>query len=113
MNKTKIIIGIAIALFALASLFVAFSAFVLVPMERIEAQERAQQEKADAERLERIQREQNLTLCQNIAYSNYSQNWDDQCELEGKKPECSLGIVADKLNERYSEETDRCITLYK
>lgn len=113
-NKTKLTIAVASIIAAFSLAFVTYHAFVLVPLERIDTQERQAREARAHEDEVRIEKEIKLEECRVTAYTAYSNNWDGHCELIGKDKDCSLPTeIADKFEQGLNTMTDRCVTLYK
>lgn len=113
MNKVTlgIIVGAILASFGL---YIAYQNAVVIPRERIEAQERAEDAKRLAEEMERSEREQNYSRCLQQAWIVYSQNWDGLCEINGLEKDCTLPRYrANELDDDYADEKDRCVTMYK
>lgn len=103
---TLIVVGIV--------LLVMYQALVVVPNERIEAEARANAAKLQAEENARLQKEIKYNNCTREAYTNYSNNWDGQCELAGKSADCSLlPYQYQHIEKVYAEAQDRCVALYK
>lgn len=107
--KYAIITVIGIALF-----FLAYQALVAVPNKEREAMAQAQLIKMEEERRLARDKETKYYQCMELAYANYSDGWDGQCELAGKEPDCSLVSHQYKvIEERHVEAQDRCLALYK
>jgi hypothetical protein len=52
--------------------------------------------------------------CTDGAYDNYLDNWADACDTRNQEDDCSLpNDTASRLDERYQEELDLCLELYK
>lgn len=94
-------------------LFIAFTSLVIIPQNKIDAQERAQREEASAKRLAEVIRQSNIDDCLNSAHDAYSADWDGACEILGRKSSCSLPTYrAESLGERMEKENTLCIKRY-
>lgn len=113
MENKKIVVGIAVVLTSIA-LLIAYQALVVVPQNRIDAEQRKEQTRIQEERAREARRETSLLTCGLDAYSTYSGDWDKACETAGLKPDCTLPkYKSDSMNKRLEEMNDRCVTLYK
>lgn len=102
-----VIIGIVL-------LTIVYQAAIVIPREKIAAQERALIEKARLERLEKLQRAEAYDQCINEAWRNYSANWDSVCKIDGKQADCTLPVYRhEPIDKAHEVEKDRCVTMYK
>lgn len=110
--EKNIYIGLTI-IGAIAVLLIAYQHLVALPKAQIAA-ERAEAalERENAAR-EELRREERFLACNQDAYTNYSANWDGQCELNGLEADCALPrYQADGFDEGLETDKDRCVTLY-
>ncbi len=110
--KTKIVIALATVL-VLALIAILYQSLVVIPKAELEA-ERVESELARQSALEAEQRrEAKLELCVQEAYSIYSLDWDNQCEVLGMEVDCVLdGYTAADLNDDYDSARAECVTIY-
>lgn len=110
-NRITLIVGTIVTI---AVLVIAYQSLIVVPKERIAAQERANVEKVRLERLEKLQKAEAYDQCIASAYQVYSQNWDKACETNGKEADCSLySAQSDRIDDMHQTAKTTCLTLYK
>lgn len=98
----------------IAAVVVAYQALVVVPQNRIDAEQRKEMVRIQVEKEREEQKRIDLWECQNSAYQAYSGNWDAACKLIGEKPDCTLpAYKANGYQELLDAANDRCVTLYK
>lgn len=113
-DQTKKVATLVGALLVVFTLIMLYQALVVIPNERIAAEERAVIEKARLERLEKIEKAEKYDACMATAYRNYSDNWDQHCEMIGLEADCSLPAYnANLFEERKETAQDRCVTMYR
>jgi hypothetical protein len=109
MTKNILITIATIAVFTLA-----YQALVVIPREENEAIVKAQQLKIEQELRAEANKQRNYDSCVAEAYTSYSANWDKQCDIAGKDPDCTLYEAQYKIVEdRHDSAQERCLTLYK
>jgi len=111
--KSNIITG-AVVIGVIAIIAIAYQSLVVVPQNKIDAQER----EARADRLMEIAKEADrkseYESCKASAYRVYSQNWDAKCELIGEEADCSLyPVQSDQINQWHKEAQEDCLAIYK
>jgi hypothetical protein len=114
MSKMQNAFAGVIILFILAIPLIGYQAFVVVPREKLLADERQAAALIEARRIDAERKIQQYDRCISSAWENYSANWDQMCELENLEKDCSLtGYLAEGLDNRHEEAKDRCVALYK
>tara|TARA_R110000851_G_scaffold58128_2_gene135020 strand:+ start:151 stop:498 length:348 start_codon:yes stop_codon:yes gene_type:complete len=109
------ILTAAVVVGVIALIVIAYQGLIVVPQNQIEAQAA----QAEAERMlevaKGIDRQNNYDSCISSAYSVYSANWDNQCELAGKEIDCSLSLYenADVINTQHQVAEDTCLAIFK
>ncbi|MEA3421968.1 MAG: hypothetical protein U9Q97_09880 [Acidobacteriota bacterium] len=77
-----------------------------------EASERFYKEIREREARER--KEANLSRCLFDSYDLYTKDWDNACEIEGKKESCNLPEYrAETLSKSLQQRKDNCYKQYK
>lgn len=107
-------IAAAVTLGIIAAVLIAYQALVEIPREKIESQEKTLMLEKVAEEAKEAQREEKYNNCMMFAYTDYNTNWNSACTLAEKEAECSLPTYkADSLEEKWEQEKDRCVQMYK
>lgn len=114
--NSKIIIGVVIVVVAI-NLFIGwvmYQSMVVIPREEIAAEKQAEAVRVIAEERHRNQIKYEFGKCNDLAYANYSRNWETTCEGYGKEEECTLPTYLSKgLNDDYSKEREACLAVFK
>ena len=109
-NMKNIAIGLVIFFVLLTS----YQAFVVVPREEIAFQKKQIEDKAFQEKMDEWQREANYNECIDTAETLYTENWNNACDIMGRKDDCLLpSSRADDAGALLKEEKNRCVTMYK
>lgn len=113
MDRQNLLIGVGVII-GIVLLTIVYQAAIVIPREKIAAQERALIEKARLERLEKLRKVEAYDLCIASAWHNYSANWDSACTIDGKEADCTLPAYRhEPINKSHEVEKDRCVTMYK
>lgn len=101
--KTKIIVGVILTGISLLVVYALYQNMVVIPR-----QELAYKMYQD------MQKQVNFNECIEKADSDYSYNWDAQCQANGKDKDCTLTrTIADDVAESWKENKKNCVTMYK
>lgn len=110
-------------IFAISLLVVALSFayyFVIFLPNKHKVEQEFEVEKFDREMRFKAEqardRDLNLEVCFETAYSNYKANWDLRCKNLGKmeNDKCTLpAYLSDSLDEEYRQDQELCIKKYK
>lgn len=71
-------------------------------------------EKKDAneEKMEEIRK--TLNECYRLASERYRANWDDNCRLQNRNPDCALPVeIGNVCNDIHQQEKNRCLKEFK
>jgi hypothetical protein len=111
MTTTTKVVGTIIIAFLC---YLAFTAAITIPRERIEAQERTAREARMAEETKEAERTFSYNACMYDAYQAYSQTWDNECITRGLKADCTLQrVVSDRLEDNKRNAESNCVAMYK
>lgn len=108
------IITIAVVATVLTTLFIAYQALVVVPKERIEAQTAIEERNRADALMAAARNKDNYDSCLLGAYTNYSSNWEQHCELLELEEDCSLPRATALLfEERKEKDEANCLAVYQ
>ena len=101
-NK-KAIIGIIIAVIIGGSLIVSQSI-------KADSKRQAESDKSLKEMRAKI----SYNSCKELAYSNYSSNWENECKIKNLNKDCSLPLyLANELDSTKAQDEKDCLEIYK
>ena len=108
------LVGVGIVVLAIGGVYIGYQQGVAIPRERIASEERqARLDREDAQQL-LMKKQFEYDNCIEIAYDNYSTNWNTSCKAIGLGDDCRLpGAVGQRWDEIHKEAQERCVTLYK
>lgn len=87
-------------------------------IEQMQEQQRLRdierQEKQQEEELKENVRQENIDNCKQMAFLNYSQNWDNDCKSLEREPDCKLpSSLATHNDDRLKQSEAACYERYK
>lgn len=113
-NTTNTIITLIVTAIVISIPYMAYQSLVAIPKQKIEAAAIQSQLEREAKAEAEEKRQADYNSCTDLAYRNYSNNWDQTCTLQKLEKDCTLaGYLSQPLEERHQQANDRCVALYK
>jgi len=104
------IVAITVIIVLLFSGYLAYYSIVIIPANKIKAQEEAR--KIEYLRISTLNSQ--YKICEISADINYSGNWSNECKLMKRKKDCSLPIYkAQILSKRLKDARKECLDIFK
>jgi len=104
------VVAIIVIIVLLFSAYLAYYSVVVVPANKIKAQEKAQ--KLEYRRINLLKFQ--YTICKVNADINYNKDWDGACKLIDKSKNCALPLYkAQIVNRKLKDSNKECLDVFK